>query len=64
VAVGGIVHIEPGPALHAANHGDDELVVCAHGYSPEREHPEILEPAVEGAGRDRAEAATGTFEPA
>ena len=46
VPVGGLVHVEPGTALQAANHGDDDLVVYAYGYPPESEHAEILEPAV------------------
>ena len=46
VRVGGIVHVDPGTALQSANHGDEELVVYAHGWPPESEHAEILDPAV------------------
>ena len=46
VQPGGVVHVEPGMPLQAANHGDGELVVYAYGTPPEDEHAEILEPAV------------------
>jgi quercetin dioxygenase-like cupin family protein len=46
VAAGGLIHVEPGTALQAANHGDSDLVVYAYGYPPEDEHAEILDPAV------------------
>jgi quercetin dioxygenase-like cupin family protein len=46
VHVGGLIHVEPGTPLQAANHGDAELVVYAYGTPPEDEHAEILEPAV------------------
>ncbi|HUZ81791.1 MAG TPA: cupin domain-containing protein [Gaiellaceae bacterium] len=46
VHAGGLVHIDAGTALQAANHGDDDLVVYAYGYPPESEHAEILDPAV------------------
>jgi mannose-6-phosphate isomerase-like protein (cupin superfamily) len=46
VPVGGLVRVSPGTPLQAANHGDEELVLYAHGYPPERENAEILEPAV------------------
>ena len=46
VPAGGLIHVEPGTALQAANHGDDDLVVYAYGFPPESEHAEILEAAV------------------
>jgi quercetin dioxygenase-like cupin family protein len=46
VPTGGLVHVEHGTALQAANHGDRELVVYAYGAPPESEHAEILDPAV------------------
>ncbi len=42
----GLIHVEHGTALQAANHGDRELVVYAYGAPPESEHAEILDPAV------------------
>src|SRR3954471_8304541 len=45
-AAGGVVHVEPGTPLQSANHGDEDLVVYAYGTPPEREHAEILDPAV------------------
>jgi len=46
VAAGGLIHIEPGTPLQAANHGDEDLLVYAYGAPPEDEHAEILEPVV------------------
>jgi quercetin dioxygenase-like cupin family protein len=46
VPAGGLVRVEPGTALQTANHGDDELVVYAHGWPPESERAEILDPVV------------------
>jgi quercetin dioxygenase-like cupin family protein len=46
VAAGGLVHVDPGTPLQAANHGDGDLVVYAYGYPPENERAEILDPAV------------------
>ena len=47
VPTGGLIHIEPGTPLQAANHGNDDLVVYAYGYPPENEHAELLgKPAV------------------
>jgi quercetin dioxygenase-like cupin family protein len=46
VSAGGLIHVQPGTALQAANHGDDELVLYAYGYPPESEHAELLSPAV------------------
>jgi len=46
VAVGGLIHVEPGTPLQAANHGAEDLLVYAYGTPPEHEHAEILNPAV------------------
>lgn len=46
VPTGGLVHVEPGTPLQAANHGDDELLVYAYGTPPESEHAELLESAL------------------
>ena len=46
VPTGGLIHVQPGTALQAANHGDCDVVLYAYGYPPEDEHAEILEPAV------------------
>jgi quercetin dioxygenase-like cupin family protein len=46
VPSGGLIHIEPGTPLQAANHGAADLVVYAYGYPPESEHAEVLDPAV------------------
>jgi quercetin dioxygenase-like cupin family protein len=45
---GGIVHVEAGTALQAANHGADELLVYVYGAPPETEDErvELLDPAV------------------
>jgi mannose-6-phosphate isomerase-like protein (cupin superfamily) len=46
VPVGGVIHVEHGTPLQAANHGDEELVLYAYGSPPESEHAEILDPAI------------------
>jgi len=46
VPAGGLVHVEAGTPLQAANHDDVDVVVYAYGTPPERQHAEILEPAV------------------
>jgi quercetin dioxygenase-like cupin family protein len=46
VPPGGIVHVDPGTALQAANQGDADVVVYVHGYPPESENAEILDSAV------------------
>ena len=46
VPPGGLIHVEAGTALQAANHGDDDLLVYVYGYPPENEHAEILDPAL------------------
>jgi predicted metal-dependent enzyme (double-stranded beta helix superfamily) len=45
---GGIIHVEAGTALQAANHGADELLVYVYGAPPETEteRVELLDPAV------------------
>jgi quercetin dioxygenase-like cupin family protein len=46
VPVGGVVHVPPGTPLQAVNHGEEPLLVYAHGWPPESETAELLEPAV------------------
>ena len=46
VPAGGLVHVPPGTPLQTVNHGDEELLVYAHGWPPESEHAEILASAV------------------
>jgi quercetin dioxygenase-like cupin family protein len=46
VPAGGLIHVDPGTPLQAANHGAEELVLYAYGTPPEDEHAEILDPAV------------------
>jgi mannose-6-phosphate isomerase-like protein (cupin superfamily) len=46
VPPGGLIHVDPGTPLQAANHGSEELVLYAYGTPPEDEHAEILDPAV------------------
>ncbi len=46
VPAGGLIHVEPGTPLQTANHGDDDLLVYVYGTPPEREHADILDPAV------------------
>ena len=43
VPVGGLIHVEAGTPLQAVNHGDEDLVLYAHGAPPERERAEILD---------------------
>ena len=45
VHAGALIHIDPGTALQATNHGTDELVLYAYGYPPEDEHAELLDSA-------------------
>ncbi len=42
VPAGGVVHVQPGTVLQAANHGTGDLIVYAYGYPPEDQHAEIL----------------------
>jgi quercetin dioxygenase-like cupin family protein len=46
VAAGSLIRIAAGTPLQAANHGDGDLLLYVHGYPPEEEHAEILDPAV------------------
>lgn len=46
IPAGGLIHIEPGTPLQAANHAGEELVLYAYGYPPESEHAEILDSAL------------------
>jgi quercetin dioxygenase-like cupin family protein len=46
VPVGGVIHVDAGTALQAANHGDEDLLVYAYGYPPESERAELLDSAV------------------
>lgn len=46
VPAGSLVHVQAGTALQSANHGDDDLVVYAHGWPPEAQHAELLASAV------------------
>ena len=43
---GGLIHVEPGTPLQAANHGHEDLVLHAYGTPPESEHAQILDTAV------------------
>jgi hypothetical protein len=47
VPTGGLVRVDPGTPLQAANHGDVDLVVYAHGLPPEHERAEVLESALQ-----------------
>ena len=48
MTAGGVVHVEAGTALQAANHGADELLVYVYGAPPETEDErvELLDTAV------------------
>lgn len=46
VGEGGLIHVESGTPLQAANEGDEELVLYIHGAPPERGHAEFLDSAV------------------
>jgi quercetin dioxygenase-like cupin family protein len=46
VPAGGLIKVGPGTALQAVNHGEEELLIYAHGYPPESENAEILDSAV------------------
>jgi hypothetical protein len=45
VPAGGLIHVEPGTPLQAANHGEAALLVSVDGYPPESEHAELLDTA-------------------
>jgi quercetin dioxygenase-like cupin family protein len=46
VPPGGLIHVESGTPLQAANHGLTDVVVYAYGTPPESEHAEILDSAL------------------
>jgi quercetin dioxygenase-like cupin family protein len=46
VAAGSLVHVTAGTALQSVNHGEDDLVVYAHGWPPEDESAELRPSAV------------------
>jgi mannose-6-phosphate isomerase-like protein (cupin superfamily) len=46
IAAGGLIHVDAGTALQAANHGGSDLLVYAYGHPPESERAEILDSAV------------------
>jgi quercetin dioxygenase-like cupin family protein len=46
VGQGGLIHVEAGTQLQTLNESDEELLLYAHGWPPEDEHAEILDPAV------------------
>jgi quercetin dioxygenase-like cupin family protein len=46
VPAGGLIHVEPGTPLQAANHGDTDLWVYAYGYPPESERADLLDPVI------------------
>jgi quercetin dioxygenase-like cupin family protein len=46
VAVGGVIHVEPGTARQIVNEGDDDLLVYVYGAPPERGEVEFLDSAV------------------
>ena len=45
VSTSGLIHVEPGTALQAANHGDEDLVVYAYGAPPDH-GAELLDSAL------------------
>jgi quercetin dioxygenase-like cupin family protein len=47
VPVGGLIHVAPETPLQTVNHGDRDLILYAHGYPPEDQNAELLEPAVQ-----------------
>jgi quercetin dioxygenase-like cupin family protein len=46
VPAGGVIRVGPGTPLQSANHGSGDLVVYAHGWPPESENAEVMDPAV------------------
>jgi quercetin dioxygenase-like cupin family protein len=46
VPAGRVVHVKAGTPLQSANHGDEDLLVYAHGWPPEEHHAELLDSAV------------------
>src|SRR3954469_11912178 len=43
---GGMIQVNAGTPLQPPNHGDRDLLVYVHGWPPESERAELLEPAV------------------
>ena len=43
VHAGELITVDPGTPLQSVNHGDEDLLVYAYGYSPETERAEILD---------------------
>ena len=46
VPAGSLIHVNAGTPLQSVNHGDEDLVVYAHGWPPEDQHAELLDSAV------------------
>ncbi len=46
VPPGGLIHVPAGTPLQTVNHGDEDLLVYAYGYPPEKGNAEILDSAV------------------
>ena len=46
VTAGSLVHINAGTPLQSVNHGDEDLVVYAHGWPPEDHNAELLPSAL------------------
>jgi quercetin dioxygenase-like cupin family protein len=46
VALGGLIHVEPGTPLQTVNHGDEDLLVYVYGTPPEDERAELLDSAI------------------
>jgi quercetin dioxygenase-like cupin family protein len=46
VGQGGLIHVEAGTPLQIKNEGGEELLLYIHGWPPESEHAEILDPVV------------------
>ena len=46
VPAGSLAHVKAGTPLQSVNHGDEDLLVYAHGWPPEDEHAQILDSAV------------------
>jgi quercetin dioxygenase-like cupin family protein len=46
VPTGGLIRIAAGTPLQTANHEGEDLLLYVHGYPPEDEHAQILDPVV------------------
>jgi quercetin dioxygenase-like cupin family protein len=46
VPAGSLVHVKAGTPLQSVNHGDEDLIVYAHGWPPENRRAELLDSAV------------------